>query len=312
MRTNQAKIWLPKWFIGIIVGLILCLSLFFVSEYKNYQFRNRILQEIRRNEDFAQMPSPIGSSPIYLTRYRIAYYYAEIKDYNRAIQECRKIVDDYPRNEIAPQAHYTIAKIYESLKDYNRAIQECRKIVDDYPKNEIAPQAQYQIGFLLKEQKKYQEAIKEYQATKKMFPDYDVSTWAVVAIIETQAEKEGLNKIEGLKKTIKSIPTNKITLFAHYKLGILLKEEGKYKEAEEEFGRLVYVYSKIFPKSKYVSLAQDERKKLEKITQNKIYETVYRFFNRPSFLITLKPSVHYQILSAFPFSIRDTEVTSTK
>jgi len=78
------------------------------------------------------------------------YYEGE---YEKAIEEYRAFLEQYPDSEWADDAQYDIASSYEYLEQYEEAINEYQKLIDEYPDSDLAESAQWSIDYL----KSYEE-----------------------------------------------------------------------------------------------------------------------------------------------------------
>ncbi|MFH1338305.1 MAG: outer membrane protein assembly factor BamD [Candidatus Omnitrophota bacterium] len=156
-------------------------------------------------------------------------------------------------------------KFYEEDK-LKEAENEFRKLIKQYPKSTEAAEAQYYLGAIEEKNGKLYDAYLAYQ---KVIDKYPFSS-RVNEIIEKQfriAEKfmQGQKRkalgitlpvenpaIEIFRKVVENSTYGPLAAEAQYKLGLILKSQGRYFEAEEEFNKVVANY----PKSEWVEPAK--------------------------------------------------------
>ncbi len=62
--------------------------------------------------------------------------------FEKAIEQFRRIVEDYPSSRVAPDAQYQVASIYRRwLGDTNQAAVEFRRVIKEWPDSPVAAQA---------------------------------------------------------------------------------------------------------------------------------------------------------------------------
>lgn len=72
---------------------------------------------------------------------------AEAKEYfTKAIAVWEKIMQEFPKSNATPRACYFSAQCYRRLAEYEKAIERCKKMVDNWPDDEYAGSAQFLIG----------------------------------------------------------------------------------------------------------------------------------------------------------------------
>jgi tetratricopeptide (TPR) repeat protein len=89
-------------------------------------------------------------------------------DYDKAIECCRQILEDYPRASLADNAQNTIGYIRMNyLKQYNGAISEYKKILSSYPDSNFQDNALFAIGRCFEYLELYQSSLAYYRLLKK-------------------------------------------------------------------------------------------------------------------------------------------------
>ena len=98
-------------------------------------------------------------------------------DYDRAIENCRRLIREYPNTYAAAKAYHQLGEIYRThLKDYDRALEAYKKVVSDYPRRDLymgegyrdslTDESQFKIG------KIYYENLKNYDMALKTFTEF--------------------------------------------------------------------------------------------------------------------------------------------
>ncbi|HEY2954508.1 MAG TPA: peptidyl-prolyl cis-trans isomerase [Candidatus Eisenbacteria bacterium] len=64
----------------------------------------------------------------------------------RRIELYRKLLEEYPKSEVSPQAQFMVGFIYsEELKDYDEAEKAFHALLESYPDSELAPSARWMV-----------------------------------------------------------------------------------------------------------------------------------------------------------------------
>lgn len=127
-----------------------------------------------------------------------------IEKLKEAIKIFRKIVENYPKSEIAADAQFGIgnsyriqaARLYQPQKNHRQAIKEYQKFVINYPNHKEIVRAYMLMGFCHKQMLNFGLAKEMYQ---KVIKDYPTSKDARIA----QWELTHLNNPEHLIDFIK-------------------------------------------------------------------------------------------------------------
>ena len=73
-------------------------------------------------------------------------HHLEKKRYLEAIENCQRVVSNFPGSALVADAQYSLAEAYFGMKDYVSAVFEYQRLVDSYPQSRWADRAQFQIG----------------------------------------------------------------------------------------------------------------------------------------------------------------------
>lgn len=107
-------------------------------------------------------------------QYYIASQHYANRDHQRALQEYRKLIDNYPTAWFECQkAQFELGQIYlYRLNEPSAAIYEYQKGIDDYQDSYIKPLSQMMIGRAYRRQKRFDTALSEYNKVIELYPSY--------------------------------------------------------------------------------------------------------------------------------------------
>lgn len=166
----------------------------------------------------------------------------------------------------SPKEQFNLAKGFLDLKKYEEAKREFKKLLKSYPKSFEASESQYYLGVAEEEQGNLYEAFQAYQKVIDKYPfseriqeiierEYKIGE----AFMSGQKRKAlGVTlpvenpSIEIFTKVIENSTYGPLAPAAQYKLGLVLKGLMRYFEAEEAFNKVVSNY----PNSEWVEAAK--------------------------------------------------------
>ncbi len=141
-------------------------------------------------------------------------------DYERAIDEFKKLVRHYRQSRQAAEAGYYVGLCLEKLNKPYEAYLAYQKVVDEYPFSE-----------------RIEEIVKrEYEIGERFFEGEKRKVLGVaLPILENPA-------IEIFRKVVDNSPYGDYASQAQYKIGLFYKGYGRFNEAKEEFQKVVANY----------------------------------------------------------------------
>ncbi|MBL7130101.1 MAG: tetratricopeptide repeat protein [Candidatus Omnitrophica bacterium] len=160
-----------------------------------------------------------------------------------------------PKSSPAQQLEWALG--FYNEKNFKQAKLEFQKLLKHYPRAKEAAEAQYYLGLILREQGSLYAA---YEALQKVIDKYPFSP-RINEIIEQElkiAQRfiEGHRRkfagvalpvenpaIEVLQRVIENSTYGVLAPIAQYKLGLVLKAEDRFFEAQEAFEKVVSNYS---------------------------------------------------------------------
>ena len=79
----------------------------------------------------------------------IFIYMNDLRDFNTAIQEYRKVIENYSGSEQEPHALFMIGYVYANiLNDIKSAKIEYEQFLNRFPKHELSPSVKFEIDYL--------------------------------------------------------------------------------------------------------------------------------------------------------------------
>ncbi len=102
------------------------------------------LEELRQaGEAGARIPEPPEEGQ---RLYETAYRDLQRENFQLALINFRDFLADYPQTRLSDNAQYWIGEAYYAQGQFNQAIEEFRKVIDEYPGQDKVPGAHYKIA----------------------------------------------------------------------------------------------------------------------------------------------------------------------
>lgn len=162
-------------------------------------------------------------------QFEFANGFYQLKAYEDAKREFKKLIKAYPKSFEASESQYFLGRIEEEQGNSYEAFQAYQKVIDKYPFSE-----------------RIQEIIeREYKIADKFMNGEKRKALGMVLPVENPA-------IEIFTKVVENSTYGPLAAAAQYKLGLVLKGLMRYYEAEEAFNKVVSSY----PNSEWVAPAQ--------------------------------------------------------
>lgn len=210
--------------------------------------------------------------------YAIGWTYQTKQDYPRAVSWYQRLLKEYRSSELAPAAMVRVGECYYYMNDFRRAIQELNNVKGSITRQEERGEAEYLVGEAHYKLNEFEPARKQYEMFLKTYPGHKLEReviyalgWACLKSNDFQQAVKTFDrlttgsdplahagmfrrgvaeKLGGMKEAaaatwnsvIEKSPQGEFADNALLESGLLLYEDGKYKEAGSLFGRLVYSY----------------------------------------------------------------------
>ena len=102
----------------------------------------------------------------------IGICYAAMENYEKAVEELRKVVDKYSETEWAANALERMGVYYwQGLNKPEVAIVVFRELLQKYPESSLAPFAQYYLGLVYLRLEDYKQASFEFNKVIRQYPE---------------------------------------------------------------------------------------------------------------------------------------------
>jgi outer membrane protein assembly factor BamD len=183
--------------------------------------------------------------------------------------ETKKFINPKYAVKDTPKEQFDWAKSFYDAKDYKRAAVEFEKLAKNFEFSEYASRGQYYAGLSYDSMNKYYIAYQAYQKAIDNFPH----TENLDEIIQREFEIAGIyaekknpkvlgadimtsneRAIEIYRKVVDNAPFGKLADEAQFRMGEVMKRDGRFEEATLAFQRIVDDY----PDSKFADKAQYE------------------------------------------------------
>jgi len=186
--------------------------------------------------------------------------------YEDARAAFKKIVERHPQSSYAPKARFLIGEAYFREGEFDKAVKEFETFLAFYPKHQIADLVQFRLAMSYYDQMKPVEqdqgiTQKALDAFKKLVREYPESRYAADALAKVDicrgrlAQKElwvasyYINQgnpaaaRQRLENVVKDYSRTLVIPEALYRLGEVYAGEGRAREAQDTFRRVVAEYS---------------------------------------------------------------------
>jgi len=162
-------------------------------------------------------------------QFAFAMGFYDVKNYEEAKREFRKLIRAYPKSFEAAESQYYLGRCEEAEGDLYGAFQSFQKVIDKYPFSE-------RIQEIIERQYKIGEAFMSGTKRKAL---------GVPLPVEDPS-------IEIFMKVVENSTYGPLAAKAEYKLGLVLKGLARYYEAEDAFNKVITNY----PDSEWVEAAK--------------------------------------------------------
>ena len=153
-----------------------------------------------------------------------AYEDYRLRQYRKAVERFRTLVEDNPNNVTARQG---LAESLAALSCYKDAIAECQRAWELDPESVIIPQI---LGYIYLRQRRYQSAEKELSKVIALDPKRS----RPYVHLGTLRLEQGRHD-EAIQILRKAIALNPDEIVAHINLGVAYNQQQGYGEAYKEF-----------------------------------------------------------------------------
>ncbi|NOZ02954.1 MAG: tetratricopeptide repeat protein [Deltaproteobacteria bacterium] len=212
------------------------------------------------------------------------------RKYGDAITEAMRVYREFRKEKkTASKALFNVAALYEGQKNVEMAVKTYNRVVREFPKQDVAPEAMYTIGLIYESQTQFVKAAKSFQRLQK-FPKYKHAPDAIQnagLIREALGEFDGA--IVAYKKFLKLFPKNADVPKIDMRIGRLYEMKGGKKSLKKAYDhyrkwlRKKYKVNGAFAVEATVRAAADLKnidKKRNRRTCSKMFGSAIKLFNK--------------------------------
>ncbi|MDO9575236.1 MAG: tetratricopeptide repeat protein, partial [bacterium] len=185
-------------------------------------------------------------------KFRVGQSLLELKQYEQALLVWDELSEIYAERK--PDITYMLAYTYLCLKKYGRALDYSNRFLEEYPENELVPEAKLCRGSALIGQQNYAEAIVDFKELIKDYPSHQLVPAAYANIGRIYYYQEKFPEMIAIfLKLEKEYPEDKgMQAEARYWLGLGNEHEGRFKSAIDKYREIADLY----PESEWLKEAQ--------------------------------------------------------
>ena len=134
--------------------------------------------ELRNLASVVRSPASDESLDLSPVLYEKAKKYFNSQDYDKAIQEFSRLLDDYPLSSHGVEAHFFIAESYFLKKDFRSSLAEIDRMVTQFPRHELTGFILLRMGQISEFNNQTEEASEIYKTVLKNFSNEDLKKQA--------------------------------------------------------------------------------------------------------------------------------------
>lgn len=120
--------------------------------------------------------------------YDAAYQDLTRGNHGLALMGFQEVLTQFPDSELADNAQYWIGETYYDQADYERALEEFRKVQANFPTGDKVPAALLKTGFSLQALGQKQDACESYRALVDRFPGSEEARLAMTRLTDLCGE----------------------------------------------------------------------------------------------------------------------------
>lgn len=134
--------------------------------------------ELRNLASVVRSPASDESLDLSPVLYEKAKKYFNSQDYDKAIQEFSRLLEDYPLSSHGVEAHFFIAESYFLKKDFRSSLAEIDRMVTQFPRHELTGFILLRMGQISEFNNQTEEASEIYKTVQKNFSNEDLKKQA--------------------------------------------------------------------------------------------------------------------------------------
>ena len=131
-----------------------------------------------------------------------AYAEGLMHQYDQKVKTLHKLIDDYPKSDLADDALYEMARAELQMDEYSKAITIYNKLLTEYPKSNKSAKSSLELGMTHRTLKAYDEALKVFKQTIEKYPATEEAYSALDGIEQIYVETNNISEYIAYTKTL--------------------------------------------------------------------------------------------------------------
>ncbi|MBM4388494.1 MAG: tetratricopeptide repeat protein, partial [Deltaproteobacteria bacterium] len=203
------------------------------------------------------------------------------KSYDQATKESLRIYEEFKGDEeMASTALYNAAALLEGQKKVEQAIAMYKRVVKEFPKSKMAPEAVWTIGVIYESQTMFDNAADTFEEMAKFEKAKQTPDALQNAGLIREALGQYKEAIEGYRKFIKMFPQHEDAHFVDFKIGLIYETIGDNPSLKKAHDHYLEFVKKYKDKADLVveaySRAGDCLKRIDKVKNRKAVEVLLK------------------------------------
>jgi len=216
------------------------------SEVKYYNSLS-LFKENKYEEAIVQLKDLISEVEIEDKRkeeaqYLLARCWLNLQEYSKAIENLESLKQLEVEDPLLEKVSFDLGLAYSRQGDKEKAVLEFQEFIEKYPQSELIKSAHFELGKNLYDLKKYKLALSELKKTST-----EQALYLRGKASEELGDQEG--EITAFEELREKYPQSDFSQEAYFRLGNYYYDQKRYKEATEEFVKIV----QFFPQSPLLS-----------------------------------------------------------
>ena len=150
---------------------------------------------------YAQVAS-IGGTGVDYALLQKAYAEGLMHQYDQKVKTLHKLIDDYPKSDLADDALYEMARAELQMDEHSKAITIYNKLLAEYPKSNKSAKSSLELGMTHRTLKEYDEALKVFKQTIAKYPATEEAYSALDGIEQIYVETNNISEYIAYTKTL--------------------------------------------------------------------------------------------------------------
>lgn len=216
------------------------------SEVKYYEGLS-LFKQNKYEEAIVQLKDLISEAEIEDNKkeeaqYLLARSWLNLQEYSKAIDNLESLKRFEVEGSLLEKVSFDLGLAYSRQGDKEKAILEFQEFIEKYPQSELIKPAHFELGKDLYDLKKYKLALSELKKTST-----DEALYLRGKASKELGDQEG--EITVFEELREKYPRSNFSQEAYFRLGNYYYNQKRYKEATEEFDKIV----QFFPQSSLLS-----------------------------------------------------------